>query len=167
MRILTADTGVLTRNVDLKPNGIRPRAIKVSPLLQVFDADSLSLLAEVPVGHRRLQSTVGSHCSLSSLHPTYTRFYVKFTLWLTWRKPRAIYFGLASPPIIPGPMSIRSSGVPLREHDYGVLLGSDGLPATRFGWESDREAQVSGVIASRARTRPRPHASRSARPLGG
>jgi YVTN family beta-propeller protein len=104
--IFTADTGVLIRNVDLKPYGIRPRAIKVSPMrneysvtmeasgtllkmdmnfnilksvqtaakpygesfdrtgkrifvaaalagkLQVFDADSLNLLAEVPVGKR-------------------------------------------------------------------------------------------------------------------
>ena len=104
--IFAADTGVLIRNVDLKPYGIRPRAIKVSPLrneysvtmeasgtllkmdmnfnvlksvptaakpygesfdragkrifvaaalagkLQVFDADSLNLLAEVPVGKR-------------------------------------------------------------------------------------------------------------------
>ncbi len=30
--IFAADTGVLIRNVDLKPYGIRPRAIKVSPL---------------------------------------------------------------------------------------------------------------------------------------
>ena len=106
MGIFAADTGVLIRNVDLKPYGIRPRAIKVSPLrneysvtmeasgtllkmdmnfnilksvktaakpygesfdragkrifvaaalagkLQVFDADSLNLLAEVPVGKR-------------------------------------------------------------------------------------------------------------------
>jgi len=106
MGIFAADTGVLIRNVDLKPYGIRPRAIKVSPLrneysvtmeasgtllkvdmnfnilksvktaakpygesfdragkrifvaaalagkLQVFDADSLHLLAEVPVGKR-------------------------------------------------------------------------------------------------------------------
>jgi YVTN family beta-propeller protein len=104
--IFAADTGILIRNVDLKPYGIRPRAIKVSPLgneysvtmeasgtllkmdmnfnilksvktaakpygesfdragkrifvaaalagkLQVFDADSLHLLAEVPVGKR-------------------------------------------------------------------------------------------------------------------
>jgi YVTN family beta-propeller protein len=104
--IFAADTGVLIRSVDLKPYGIRPRAIKVSPLrneysvtmeasgtllkmdmnfhvlksvptaakpygesfdragkrifvaaalagkLQVFDADSLNLLAEVPVGKR-------------------------------------------------------------------------------------------------------------------
>lgn len=104
--IFAADTGVLVRNVNLKPYGIRPRAIKVSPLrneysvtmeasgtllkldmnfnvlksvktaakpygesfdragkrifvaaalagkLQVFDADSLNLLAEVPVGKR-------------------------------------------------------------------------------------------------------------------
>ena len=104
--IFAAYTGVLIRNVDLKPYGIRPRAIKVSPLrneysvtmeasgtlltmdmnfnilksvqtaakpygesfdragkrifvaaalagkLQVFDADSLNLLAEVPVGKR-------------------------------------------------------------------------------------------------------------------
>jgi YVTN family beta-propeller protein len=106
MGIFAADTGVLIRNVDLKPYGIRPRAIKVSPLrneysvtmeasgtllkmdmnfnvlksvptaakpygesfdragkrifvaaalagkLQVFDADSLNLLAEVPIGKR-------------------------------------------------------------------------------------------------------------------
>jgi len=106
MGIFAADTGVLIRNVDLKPYGIRPRAIKVSPLrneysvtmeasgtllkmdmnfnilksvrtaakpygesfdragkrifvaaalagkLQVFDADSLHLLAEAPVGKR-------------------------------------------------------------------------------------------------------------------
>jgi DNA-binding beta-propeller fold protein YncE len=157
MGIFAADTGVLIRNVDLKPYGIRPRAIKVSPLrneysvtmeasgtllkmdmnfnvlksvptaakpngesfdragkrifvaaalagkLQVFDADSLNLLAEVPVGHRRLQSTVGSHRSLSSLHPTCTRFYGRFTICLTCRKAGAIYFGLASPSIIPGP----------------------------------------------------------------
>jgi YVTN family beta-propeller protein len=104
--IFAADTGVPIRNVDLKPYGIRPRAIKVSPLhneysvtmeasgtllkmdmnfnvlksvptaakpygeafdragkrifvaaalaskLQVFDADSLNLLAEVPIGKR-------------------------------------------------------------------------------------------------------------------
>lgn len=104
--IFAADTGVLIRNVDLKPYGIRPRGIKVSPLrneysitmeasgtllkmdinfnvlksvptaakpygesfdragkrifvaaalaskLQVFDADSLDLLAEVPIGKR-------------------------------------------------------------------------------------------------------------------
>ena len=104
--IFAAETGTLIRNVDLKPYGIRPRAIKVSPLrnkysvtmeasgtllemdmnfnvlksvptaakpygesfdragkrifvaaasagrLQVFDADSLNLLAEVPVGKR-------------------------------------------------------------------------------------------------------------------
>ena len=126
--IFAADTGVLIRNVDLKPYEIRPRAIKVSPLgneysltmeasgtllkmdmnfnvlksvptaakpygesfdragkrifvaaalagkLQVFDADSLNLLAEVPVGHRRLQSTVGSHCSLSPSHSTCAKF---------------------------------------------------------------------------------------------
>ena len=96
--------------------------------LQVFDPDWLNLLAEVPAGDRSLQSTVVSHCSLSSLHPTCT-LYGKFTLCLTWRKAGAIYFGLASPPIIPGPMSIRSSG----EHDYSVLLGSDGFPAARFG----------------------------------
>jgi YVTN family beta-propeller protein len=104
--IFAADTGALIRNVHLKPYGIRPRAIKVSPLhneysvtmeasgtllkmdmnfnvlksvptaakpygeafdragkrifvaaalagkLQVFDADSLNLLAEVPIGKR-------------------------------------------------------------------------------------------------------------------
>jgi len=104
--IFAAGTGVPIRNVDLKPYGIRPRAIKVSPLhneysvtmeasgtllkmdmnfnvlksvptaakpygeafdragkrifvaaalaskLQVFDADSLNLLAEVPIGKR-------------------------------------------------------------------------------------------------------------------
>ena len=120
--IFTADTGVLIRNVDLKPYGIRPRAIKVSPLrneysvtmeasgtllkmdmnfnilksvqtaakpygesfdragkrifvaaalagkLQVFDADSLNLLAEVPVGHRGFNLPSGVICSLSYLH---------------------------------------------------------------------------------------------------
>jgi len=104
--IFAADTGVVIRNVDVKPYGTRPRAIKVSPLhneysvtmeasgtllkmdinfnvlksvptaakpygesfdragkrifvaaalagkLQVFDADSLNLLAEIPVGKR-------------------------------------------------------------------------------------------------------------------
>ena len=104
--IFAADTGTLIRNVDLKPYGVRPRAIKVSPLhngyavtmeasgtllkmdmnfdvlksvptaakpygesfdragkrifvaaslagkLQVFDAGSLNLLAEVPIGKR-------------------------------------------------------------------------------------------------------------------
>ena len=116
--IFAADTGVLIRNVDLKPYGIRPRAIKVSPLrteysvtmeasgtllkmdmnfnvlksvptaakpygesfdragkrifvaaalagkLQVFDADSLNLLAAVP------ENAAGT----SPLLPTARRF---------------------------------------------------------------------------------------------
>jgi hypothetical protein len=44
------------------------------------------------------------NCSLSYLHAAYTKFYGKFTLCLLWIKTRATYFGLASPPIIPGPI---------------------------------------------------------------